>query len=401
MKKIKIVYLVLSLFLLTTCNNLSKNNLDNNTNHNESNRIVETKDTESKIERIENIKITVTGDIMYHPWTFSQNKNEETGLYDFSYFYKDMESIIGESDLMIGNFETTSTPSREMSDYPMFNTPENSILDLKNNGFDILTTSNNHCLDSRVQGISDTIDALDKYEILHTGTWKKGEKNYLIKEVKDIKIGILAYTESFNGMEVILKEDEKEMVSPLVEENIKNDIENLKKENIDIIIVFPHWGDEYSTTPNDRQKELGHKILEWGGDIVLGSHPHVLQPVEEILVNGEKKFIAYSMGNSISGQREYYLNTKDVEVGTFISLNFEKDFRSNKTIIKDINIEPTWVKDDRTTGRIQMKTQPMKEYLEGGSLRETISENELNRIMSMREKAINTLESMGYSTGLK
>lgn len=401
MKKIRFIYLFFALFLLTSCSNIHENKENGNTILKDSNRVVETEKFESKDERIENIKITVTGDIMYHPWTFSQNKNEETGLYDFSYFYKDMESIIKDSDLMIGNYETTSTPSREMSDYPMFNTPENSILDLKNNGFDILTTSNNHCLDSRVEGISDTIDALDKYEILHTGTWKKGEKNYLIKEVKGIKIGILAYTESFNGMEVILKEDEKEMVSPLSEENIKNDIEYLKKENMDIIMVFPHWGDEYSVTPNDKQKELGHKILEWGVDVVLGSHPHVLQPVEEVVVNGEKKFIAYSMGNSVSGQREIYLNTKDVEVGTFISLDFEKDFATNNTIIKSIGVEPTWVKDDRSTGKIQMRVQPMKEYLENGSLRGTASDSELSRIISMREKAISTLESLGYNTGLK
>lgn len=401
MKKLKIILLLLSLFLLTSCSDSISDGNSKGLNSIKSNRVAETKETETAIERVESVKITVTGDIMYHPWTFNQNKNEETGIYDFSYFYKDMESIIGESDLMIGNYETTSTPSREMSDYPMFNTPENSVLDLKNNGFDILTTSNNHCLDSRVDGISDTIDALDKYGILHTGTWKKGERNYLIKEVKGIKIGILAYTESFNGMEVILKEDEKEMVSPLIEENIKNDIDNLKKENVDIIMVFPHWGDEYSITPNDKQKQLGHDILKWGSDVVLGSHPHVLQPVEEVIVNGEKKFIAYSMGNSVSGQREYYLNTKDVEVGSFISLNFEKDFSTNETIITYIEIEPTWVKDDRTTGKIQMKVQPMKEYLEDGSLRETVSEMELNRIMSMREKAIGTLESLGYNTGLK
>ncbi|QQK08680.1 CapA family protein [Miniphocaeibacter halophilus] len=396
MKKyfVKIMYTLFLLSFLVSCNSKTE---AVKTTEIENKEKVESEQVESEQEdRIETVKITATGDIMYHPGTFNSNVNAETGKYDFRFFYNDMEKYIQAADLMIGNYETTSTPTRELSDYPMFNTPENSIEDLKNAGFDILTTANNHCLDSRVQGIIDTIDALDKYGVRHTGTWKEGEKDYLIEEVNGIKIGVLAYTERFNGMEVILADNEKEMVSPLNEEQIEKDIKELKSKDVDIILVFPHWGEEYMTMPTEKQKELGHKILNWGADMVLGSHPHVVQPVEKVEVDGKDKYIVYSLGNSISGQRKEFLGIEGVEGGLFVEMEFTKDFKNKTTEIKSINFVPTYVRDDRSSGKIQYKTQPIVEYLEGGSLRETVSSGELNEILKLRTNMINVLESMEY-----
>ncbi|HHX70970.1 MAG: CapA family protein [Miniphocaeibacter sp.] len=389
----KIIYILFLSLILVSCSSKTESVKT------EEIKSVEEVELES-VERIENVKITVTGDIMYHPGTFNSNINEETGKYDFRFFYNDMEKYIQAADLMIGNYETTSTPTRELSDYPMFNTPENSIEDLKNAGFDILTTANNHCLDSKVQGVKDTIDALDKYGIKHTGTWKDGEKDYLIEEVNGIKIGVLAYTERFNGLEVILADNEKGMVSPLDETQIEKDIKELKDKNVDIILVFPHWGEEYMEMPTEKQKELGHKMLNWGADMVLGSHPHVVQPVEKVEVDGKDKYIVYSLGNSISGQRKEFLGIEGVEVGLFVEMEFTKDFKKDTTEIKNINFVPTYVRDDRSSGKIQYKTQAMVDYLEGGSLRETVSSGELNKILNLRTKVINVLEAMEYDSGL-
>ncbi|WP_100065526.1 CapA family protein [Miniphocaeibacter massiliensis] len=345
-------------------------------------------------------KITATGDIMYHPWTFRDVKDSD-GNYDFSHFYQEMQDEIIKSDLMIGNFETTSTPSRKMSGFPMFNTPEKAIEDLKKSGFDILTTANNHCIDSGKVGIEDTIDAFDKNGIKHTGTWKKGEnKKYLIEEVNNIKIGFLAYTESFNGVEGNLKQDEKSMISPLNEEEIKKDIETLKDKKADFIVIFPHWGVEYSTKPNDFQKELGHKMLDWGADVILGSHPHVIQPIEKVEKDGKEKYIIYSMGNSISGQRERYSKNSNTEAGVFVNLNIEKKSSENEAVIKNIEISPTWVKEEKNEGKKILEVVPMNEYLESGKLRSTVSSDNLNRILNIRKNSIDILESMGYETGL-
>ncbi len=191
-KKFKYLFMIMFAFLIVGCESKKENAV----------KIIEEESRNSRMD------ISVTGDIMYHHWTFTGAK-KDNGKQSFTHFYEKINEATTTPNLMIGNYETTCSSKREMSDYPMFNTPEESIIDLKSAGFDVLTTANNHCLDSGAAGIEDTIDALDRNEIKHTGTWKKDERDYLIEEVNGIKIGILAYTQRFNGLESLLREDEK------------------------------------------------------------------------------------------------------------------------------------------------------------------------------------------------
>lgn len=345
------------------------------------------------------VSLGVTGDIMYHPWTFQRNVDSK-GNYDTSFFYREVGDLINSFDLMAGNYETTSTPKRNLSDYPMFNTPPKAITDLKEAGFDILTTANNHCLDSKVDGIIDTIDAMDENGIYHTGTFKIGDRPYLIVEKNDIKIGILAYTQRFNGLDPILTEDQRVMINPMDPATMEKDVKELK-EQVDFLIVFPHWGEEYVFSPTDFQKTNGHNLLEWGADIVIGSHPHVLQPIEEVDVNGVKKYIFYSMGNSISGQRLEYNGLNEVEAGLIANLKIKKDLDEEVTTLEGMDLYPTWVWMDRSSGVIQGKVTAIKDYLPGGKLESAVSTDVRNRVLGIGKKSVEILESMGYDTGLK
>ena len=366
---------------------------------------ISTEASEEKIEETEakkgttELSLGVTGDIMYHPWTFHRNIDSE-GNYDTTFFYKEVGDLINSFDLMAGNYETTSTPKRKLEDYPMFNTPPKAITDLKEAGFDILTTANNHCLDSKVDGIIDTIDTLDSNGIYHTGTFKIGERPYLIVEKNDIKIGILAYTQRFNGLDPILTEEQKVMINPMNPETMEKDVRELK-EQVDFLIVFPHWGEEYVFSPTDFQKTNGHNLLEGGADIVMGSHPHVLQPIEEVDVNGVKKYIFYSMGNSISGQRLEYNGLNEVEAGLIANLKIKKDLDEEVTTLEGMVLYPTWVWMDRSSGVIQGKVTSIKDYLPGGKLESAVSPDVRNRVLGIGKRSVEILESMGYDTGLK
>ena len=366
---------------------------------------VKDKEIEEKIEEVEDerddveITLGVTGDIMYHPWTFYRNVDSQ-GNYDFSFFYEKVKKLTEEFDLMAGNYETTSTPNRNMEGYPLFNTPSNSIEQLKESGFDILTTANNHCLDSGAEGISDTIDALDTHGIHTTGTFKDDNRQYLIVEEQGIKIGILAYSQMFNGMEGVLAQEQRDMINPMTEDLMKNDVKSLK-ENVDFLIVFPHWGEEYSFNPTEFQRNMGKNLLNWGADIVMGSHPHVIQPIEEVDFDGEKKFIFYSMGNSISGQRQEYNGLKEVEAGLIAGLKLKKSFKENKTTLEQVDIHPTWVMIDKTDGKTKAKVTLIEDYKEGGELYNLVSPDVRNRVLGIGNRSIEILESMGYVTGLK
>ncbi len=262
---------------------------------------------------------------MYHLPLYTKLYNEELGEYDFSPYYEKMKEYMDSTDLMVGNYETTINTNRKISGFPMFNTPKESVKYLKNQGFDLLTTANNHCLDTGIDGINDTIDSIREVGLLQTGTFKEGEKYPLIVDVKGIKIGILAYSDLFNGMEGMLPESEKYRINPLSQEQIIEDVRYLKDNGAEFIICYPHWGVEYRTTPTDRQVEFADFMFQNGIDVVLGSHPHVLQRSEVKNINGKDRFLIYSMGNSIANQRKEWMGNHNSEMGVFVELSIEKE----------------------------------------------------------------------------
>ena len=260
------------------------------------------------------IKMTVIGDIMCHNTQYQDAYNSSSKKYDFSYVFDDIRDKLYKSDITIGNLETTfAGAKRGYSSYPTFNTPETLAAALKNAGIDILSTANNHCMDTGYNGICSTIKKLHQLVISHMGTYstKEDSEKILVKDVNCIKIAFLSYTYGTNGIAV--PKDKSFSVNLIDKKKIKTDLEKAKNLDVDLISVSMHWGIEYKQNPTDEQKDLADFLFKNGADIILGSHPHVLEKMEKRTIkleDGTTKdgFLIYSLGNFMSGQ--YYDYTK-------------------------------------------------------------------------------------------
>ena len=288
------------------------------------------------------INLSVIGDIMCHNTQY--NDAYKNGKYDFSYVFEDIKQYIQNADLSIGNLETTfAGPKIGYSSYPTFNTPEAMAVDLKELGIDVLSTANNHSLDKGYTGIVNTIQELDKIGINHTGTYssKEDASKILMLDVKGIKIAFLAYTYGTNGIPVPSGKDY--CINLINDEKIITDLQKAKELNPDLITVNMHWGIEYSQNPSKEQERLAALLFENGADLILGSHPHVLQKMEKrqiTLKDGTQKdgFIIYSLGNFISGQVKNY--TKQSAI---LDIGITKNGKTGKMSIDKINYTPIYM----------------------------------------------------------
>ena len=264
------------------------------------------------------IHMSAFGDTMCHLTNIKNAYDASKKDYDFSNVFKNVRNYLEDADITIGNLETTfAGSSRGYTGYPTFNAPEVLGQNLKDMGVDVLTTANNHCMDKGNSGLVSTLDYLDKYEISHTGTARSEEEqdSILIKDVNGIKIAFLSYTYGTNG--ITIPSDKPYSVNLIDKELIKKHIASAKEQNVDVICVSMHWGLEYKLKPNSTQTELADFLFENGVDIILGSHPHVLEPMEKrtiTLEDGTTKdgFVIYSLGNFVSGQ--IYANTKSTVI---------------------------------------------------------------------------------------
>jgi len=324
--------------------------------------------------------------------------DESTDTYDFNPFFEEIKPFIEEADIAFGNFEGTTAGLDNGNVYkawPVFNVPDETLDAIKNAGFDVLSTINNHSIDMGKQGIIRTIHQINQRDMLHIGTrTSPEEKRVLILEEKDIKVAVIAYTYGCNGLEQYLTEDELGyMVNIIDEKKIKEDIEYSKENNADVIIAFMHWGGEYQRDPSAVQRNLADMMLNNGVDIILGSHPHVVQDSKTLEIDNEKKFIAYSMGNFISNQRyetlvhEYpNVNTYFTEDGVLINLEIEKDMETNKTRLKGIEYIPTWVNRIKLNDKYDYDVLPIKYYLENNSVSEKLKTRMNNSYQNTMDK---------------
>ncbi len=308
--------------------------------------------------------ISVVGDIMAHQGNLNNAYSPKTGTYDFTGFLEYVKPYLSKSDLTIGNFETvTAGPKTGYTSYPSFNTPDAILTALSGAGFDILSTANNHCLDRGINGLTRTIQMINKNKMINVGSSTNGKNKYVLKDVNGIKLGILAYSGMYNGLDKKLSASQKSTyLSPINEQQMQKDIKAVKAAGSDAVIVIVHWGTEYQRTPNTSQTTLSKKLLNWGADIILGSHPHVIQKSEIVKVNGKDKFIIYSMGNFISGYRRVDKAARPnkiyTEDGVIVNLLIEKDSKNN-TVLKNVDYVPTWVDKYYVNGRPVFKIIPI------------------------------------------
>lgn len=334
-----------------------------------------------------NVKLTFTGDIMCHSYQYNEAYDPSTGQYDFMHNFADMKKYFDKADFVIGNLETVFAGADiGISDYPCFNSPDSFADAIKDAGFDLLTTANNHCMDKRMSGALRTLDVLDGLDIDHVGTYRSAEarNEIYIKEINGMKIAFLSYTYGTNGIRV----PEEWLVNLMDEELIKNDIKKAKELGPDLIIVMPHMGNEYEEYVRDVFKNWAHMMLEAGADIVVASHPHILQPMETVEIsNGDGSirtgFIMYSMGNFISSQTTPPRNAS-------ILLNIELEKTGNDdAFIKKVSFVPIWTQFQNANWENHFVVRSVYEML-------TLSQDQLNA--TVRSKDIPRLKEIHYQT---
>ena len=312
---------------------------------------------ENKEEEPTDITFTMAavGDIMCHNTQYNDAYNKDTDTYDFSYVFDDISLYTKTADICVGNLETTfAGEDVGYSGYPTFNTPDSLAYELKDIGVDVLSTAGNHALDKGFNGLSRTIDVLNDADIAHTGTYKTEEEQntILTKYVKGIKIAFVNFTYGTNGIKI---PSGKEFCVNLIDNDlITKQLDLAKSQNPDIIVACMHWGNEYKTTPNDTQKELSTFLFQNGVDIILGTHPHVLEPMEKqtvTLEDGTTKdgFVIYSLGNFISGQ-----TAENTKTSIILDLTITKHTDGKITIDK-AEYKPIYMYTDKS-----LKTKKMK-----------------------------------------
>ena len=367
----------------------SKEELENEKQENEKNP-----DKEQEEPTDVTFTLAAIGDIMCHNTQYIDAYNESNNTYDFSYVFNDISLYTKTADICIGNLETTFAGEEVgYSSYPTFNTPDSLAYELKDIGLDVLSTAGNHALDKGFDGLSRTIDTLNAADISHLGTYKNEEdqNKTLIKYVKGIKIAFVNYAYGTNGIPL---PSDKPFCVNLIDENLmKTQIDNAKKENPDIIVACMHWGNEYKTKQNSTQEDLANFLFQNGVDIILGTHPHVLEPMEKktvTLEDGSTKdgFVIYSLGNFISDQ-----NAENTRSSIILNLDITKHIDGKITIDKYEYI-PIYMYKDKSKEKQKMKLLDINKtiYNYENYIDTSISETLYNTLKSELSKIHNILE---------
>lgn len=309
------------------------------------------------------LTLMAVGDIMVHQEQLDAAWDPKTKMYDFHPFFTNVIPLFRKADLVIGNLETTMSGSATgYSGYPMFNTPASLGHTLKDVGFTAVSTANNHSLDRREAGVLQTIKHLDEAGILHTGTFASPEERDepLLLKKDGFTLALLSYTYGTNGISI--PPGKPYLINLINPELIKKDIARAREQGADLVAVALHFGVEYQRMPNEAQKKTAELCLQYGADLILGAHPHVVQPYEWKTVTLEdgrehKGLIAYSLGNFISAQRWDY---KDV--GAILKLTLHKDGQGSASI-ESAEMIPTYVHFYRKSGKRHYVIYPVPQTL--------------------------------------
>lgn len=289
--------------------------------------------------------LAVAGDVMAHLPQIKDAYDAQTDTYDFNPMIRYARPHLEAADYAVGNLETTLAGGPAYSGYPTFNAPDALAYALKDAGFDLLSTANNHSLDKRFEGLSRTLDVLDEVGLAHVGTARtqaeRDEQNgVVLADVGGIRVAFLSYTYGTNGIpvregkEFCLNRFNTDYTTTMYTPDytlMENDLAAAKALNPDLVAVIMHWGIEYKTKQNSYQDQMNAWLKEHGADLVLGGHPHVLQPY--IWEDGD--FTCFSMGNFISAQKDRYTDTTVI-----YQLELTKDMATGETAVTGVKYVP-------------------------------------------------------------
>ena len=332
-----IIIAIIGLFVLFNNKEKTDNKIDSNTIIDDNTNEVENI-TEDVINTKKTMSLVMVGDALIHDSIYKDAYIGDNN-YDFMSMFTDVGEIISNYDLKYYNQETIiGGKNLGLSNYPMFNSPDEIGSDLVKTGFNLVSLANNHSLDKGVVGINYSLNFWNSMsDVVTAGSYNSWEdrNSKKIYEKNGIKYVFLAYTVSTNGLN--LPEGHEYLVNVYDDEIVKKDIDNIK-DDVDVIIVAMHWGDEYTHTPTYEQKRIAKYLSSLGVNLIIGSHPHVIQPVDYI----DDTLVIYSLGNFISSQRSLGLNKI---IGLMVGLNI--NIENNNVTFDNINYELLFTYDNR------------------------------------------------------
>ena len=306
------------------------------------------------------LRLLFAGDVMGHGPMISAARQAD-GTYNYDPFFVSVKPLIEQADFAIANLELTLPGKPPYTGYPMFRSPDVLADALKNAGFDMLVTSNNHSNDGGLIGVTHTIDVLRELGFYQTGTFKTLEERDifypLIVYVKGFKLVFLNYTYDTNGV----PDHKPSIVNRMDTAQVRRDFMIAKSLAPDFIIPIMHWGIEYQLKPNGDQRFWAKKLMEWGADLIVGMHPHVVQPIENQEVEmpeGESKQVVtvWSLGNFISNQIQ-----PNTDGGIVFQAILIKEKGAEKARLTDYGYSPVWRYVEKKGGKTTFIAVPVSE----------------------------------------
>ena len=293
-------------------------------------------------DSIVQLDLLFVGDVMGHAPQIRSAEIKKNESYDYTPCFQYLEPIIKKADLAIANLEVTLPGEPPYMGYPMFRSPDELAFALRQAGFDMLVTANNHSNDARRLGVENTIKTVRENGFYQTGTFLTKEERELLYPLivykNDFKLAFLNYTYDTNGQRTVPPTFVNEIDTALIRE----DMEMARALQPDAIIVIMHWGKEYKLIENKIQNKLASQIFNWGADLIIGMHPHVVQPIREYEIpqtdgSIKKTLVTYSLGNFISNQKK--LNT---DGGLMFEISLEKNKKTGKVMLGKHHYIPVW-----------------------------------------------------------
>lgn len=304
------------------------------------------------------LDLLFVGDVMGHDGQIESAKVVGGDFYDYSPCFEYLKPIIKEADFAVANLEVTLPGKPPYKGYPRFRSPDELALALRHAGFDMLVTANNHSNDARKSGVLSTIQTLEEYGFYQTGTFRNAAQREiyypLLVYKNNFKLAFLNCTYGTNG----LPTQAPTIVNLIDEKQIKADLQAAKDLSPDYIIMMIHWGAEYQLIESKKQQRLAEKMFEWGADMIIGAHPHVIQPIYVKEKQGKQKLIAYSLGNFISSQTK-----PNTDGGLILKVQLEKNMDTQTTSLKDQEHILVWRHiEKKEDGRKVYRSIPVRDF---------------------------------------
>ena len=384
--------------------------------------------TDPPVVKEASFTLSAIGDLLMHMPVI--NACASGGDYDFESVFRYLSDYIQAADYAAANLETTLSGADYVSfegkvgysGYPQFNCPDAIIDGAKNAGFDMVLTANNHTYDTRTTGLTRTVEVIRNKGLGYLGSKADAsEPNFVIVEENGIRLALACYTyednadpqiEAPNGH--VMTPEDALLLNTFNYSNLEQFYQEMAESltladagDADAFVLFIHWGDEYQIAHNDTQKQIAQKMCDLGVDVIIGGHPHVVQPVELLTSTtdeNQKTVCLYSMGNAVSNQRLgniSYVNTAHTEDGAMFSVTFSR-YSDGTVILEDAQVLPLWVNlgTNQKTGRWEYNILPLDKQVENWKTRFDMTDSALvnaeasyDRTMAIVGEGMETVES--------